>query len=60
MYHHPESLYVLSKKEHDDKKVQEDYNNLHEDFRYHNITFYGLPTKILLVDPRFIKYLKFN
>ena len=54
----PMSLYILQCGESTNTKLQEDYNNLHHDYKYHQILYKDqLPFGILLVEPKYIKNL---
>lgn len=54
----PMSLYTLSTNQSTNKKVQEDYNQLHPDYKYHHILGKDtIPLSILLADPQYIKLL---
>ena len=60
MYHHPSFLYLLTHNDYKNKILQEEYNKLHEDFKYDSIVFNGLPLPIIFANITFLKYLKFN
>ena len=54
----PMSLYILDTKQSTNIKVQEDYNQLHQDYKYHHILAKdSIPFSILLANPQYIKHL---
>ncbi len=54
----PMSLYMLNTQQTTNIKVQEDYNQLHPDYKYHHILAKdSIPFGILFAEPRYIKHL---
>lgn len=53
----PQSLYTLDRNEYPNKQIQEDYNKLPEEYKYHSVMFYGIPFSILFADFSMIKQL---
>lgn len=54
----PMSLYTLDTKQSTNVKLQEDYNQLHPDYKYHHILAKdSIPFGILLAKPEYIKNL---
>ncbi len=54
----PMSLYTLDCKQSTNMKLQDDYNNLHKDYKYHSILYKDeVPLSILLANPKYIKNL---
>ena len=56
----PSSLYTLERNEYPNAKIQEDYNKLPKEYKYHDVMFYGIPYSILFADPSMIKLLNLN
>ncbi len=55
-----ETLYTLDRQQYPNKTVQDDYNKLHRDYKYHVVLDKGAPFSILIADPKFIRHLRFN
>ncbi len=55
--HNQSSLYFLHNNRFIDPKVQEDYNKLPKEYKYHNILWNGIPFSILFIKPSLIKYI---
>jgi hypothetical protein len=55
----PMSLYILDTEQSTNIKVQEDYNQLHRDYKYHHILAKdSIPFGILFANPQYIKHLE--
>lgn len=55
----PMSLYILETNQSTDIKLQEDYNMLHKDYKYHGILGKeSIPFGLILANPQYIKKLK--
>lgn len=53
----PQSLYTLDRNEYPNKQIQEDYNKLPKEYKYHYVMFHGIPFSILFADFSMIKQL---